>query len=130
MELSSALNQRWRELREWQQDAILTIRKAFTFDDIDFDFVECTPVLDTGFVPVVKKDGYGFCREDSWVLAYPDAKARQIVVSKRINGKMTKTRLNTFVTVHQLEPNPEEALRREIIDFLALTKLKEKPIDW
>jgi len=141
MELSSVLNQRWRELREWQQEAILTIRKAFTFDDVECDRAKLTPVLDTSFVLHVDENGYGFYSgvltdgsfdsvEDSWIKAYPDAKTRQIVVSKRINGKMTKTRLNTFVTVHQLKPNPEEALRREIIDFLARAKLKEKPIDW
>jgi hypothetical protein len=118
------------EIREWQYATVLVIRKAFTFDDIDFDFVECTPVLDTGFVPAVKRDGYGFYREDSWILAYPDAKTNQIVVSKHIDGKTSTTRINTVATTYQFKPNPEAALQREIIDFLALTKLKEKPIDW
>jgi len=130
MELLSALNQRLSELREWQYATVLVIRKAFTFDDIDFDFVECTPVLNTGFVPAVKLDGYGLYREDSWILAYPDAKTCQIVVSKHIGGRTFKTHINTLVTTCQLKPDPEAALRREIVDFLALTKLKEKPIDW
>lgn len=108
----------------------MIIRKAFTFDDIVSDLAEVTPVLDTGFVLAVRVDGYGFCREDSWILAYPDAKTRQIVVSKRIDGRTYKTRINTFMTVYKLKPNPVGDLQHEIIQFLALAILKAKPIDW
>lgn len=114
----------------WQQEAILTIRKAFTFSDVDLDLVELKPVLDTGFVPTAREDGYGFYREDSWILAYPDAKTRQIVISKHLNGKTAKTRINTFATVYQNNPNSMGTLQREIVDFLALVMLKAKPIDW
>ncbi len=130
MELSNALSRRLSDLQEWQQEAVLTIRKAFTFDDIDLDLVELTPVLDTGFVPVARDDGYGFCREDSWILAYPDAKTRQIVVSKRIDGRTYKTRINTFKTIYKTNPNPVGDLQCEIVDFLALAMLKANPIDW
>lgn len=118
------------ELQAWQQEAILTIRKAFTFDDIDLDLAELKPVLNTGFVPAARDDGYGFYREDSWILAYPDAKTRQIVVSKHLDGKTARTRINTFATVNQINPNPMGRLQREIIEFLALVMLKAKPIDW
>lgn len=108
----------------------MTIRKAFTFDDVEFDIEKPTPVLDTGFVPTIQSDGYGFCREDVWILAYPDAKTRQIVVSKHIDGRTARTRINTFMTTDQLKPNPMGRLQREIVDFLALAALKAKPIDW
>lgn len=114
----------------WQQEAILIIRKAFTFSDVDLDLAELKPVLDTGFVPAVREDGYGFYREDSWILAYPDAKTRQIVVSKYLNGKTAKTRINTFMTIEQNNPNPKSQLQREIVDFLALVMLRARPIDW
>lgn len=127
------------ELQEWREEAVLTIRKAFTFDDIAFDLAELTPVLDTGFVIAAKDAGYGFyrrfkasdnSREDSWILAYPDAKTRQIVVTKRIDGRVSKTRINTFMTIYELKPNPVRELQNEIIEFLALVILKAKPIDW
>lgn len=106
------------------------IRKAFTFDDVEFDIKKLTPVLDTDFVPTIGNDGYGFCREDVWILAFPDAKTRQIVVSKRVAGRTTKTRLNTFMTTYQYNPNPVGRLQQEIVDFLALDALKAKPLDW
>lgn len=118
------------ELQEWREEAVLTIRKAFTFDDIDFDLAALTPVLDTGFVLAAKDAGYGFYREDSWILAYPDAKTRQIVVTKRIDGRVSKTRIDTFMTIYQSKPNPLRELQDEIIEFLALVLLKAKPIDW
>ena len=118
------------ELQEWREEAVLTIRKAFTCDDIAFDLVDLTPVLDTGFVYATREAGYGFYRQDSWILAYPDAKTRQIVVTKCIDGRTSKTRINTFMTIDQLKPNPVHELQDEIIEFLALAILKAKPIDW
>lgn len=119
-----------RELQAWRQEAILTVRKAFTFDDVDCNIEKPTPILDTGFVVSVRKDGFGFCGEDDWIVAYPDARTRQIVVSKRLGGKATKTRINTYMTIERTNPNAAGRLRAEIIEFLALSALGTKPIDW
>ena len=130
MELSSALSQRLSELQIWRQEAILTIRKAFTFEDVDCNIERPAPILDTGFVVGVREDGFGFLGEEDRIVAYPDARTHQIVVSKRLGGKATKTRINTFMTVYETNPNAEGRLRKEIVEFLALSALGTKPIDW
>lgn len=97
---------------------------------MDCNIEKPTPILDTGFVVSVRKDGFGFCGEEDWIVAYPDARTRQIVVSKRLGGKTTKTRINTYMTVERTNPNVAGSLRAEIIEFLALSALGTKPIDW
>jgi hypothetical protein len=131
MKLLSALNQRLRELQLWQQKAILTVRRAFTFEDIAFD-VEA-PVLilqDLDFTVAINDAGYGFYCPAHWIAARPDASTRQIVVTKFFGGESTVVRIDTLPIVGNDSPDAESDLRKQIIEFLALVKLSKVPIEW
>lgn len=131
MKLLSALNRRLRELQLWQQETILTIRRAFTFEDIACDIEAPVLILENlDFTVAIAEAGFGFFHVDRWILARPDVATQQIVVTKFFAGETTTVRINTLPSADGASPDAVRDIRDEIIEFLALVKLGLIHIEW
>jgi len=145
MRLSSALDQRLKELQVWRQEVVLAIRKAFTFDDTVIQGEVSSIPFKHRLVFIRSREGYGLEGNCHVIVVRPDAFARKIVVTKTI--RQVHGDAGTLVYIEGEESSvtcidapltPEgtladdlvSKLQVEIVDFLASAELELSPIDW
>lgn len=145
MRLSSALDQRLKELQVWRQEVVLAIRKAFTFDDTviqgEVSSIPCKHRL----VFIKSREGYGLECSCHVIVVRPDAFACKIVVTKTIRQvhggagpivyyegeESSVTYIDAPLTPEgTLADDLVSKLQAEIVDFLASAELELIPIDW
>lgn len=135
MKLSTALDQRLKELRAWRQEVVLAIRKAFTFDDAVLqDGIDSIP-FGQGLVFARQQEGYGIRGAHYKIAMRPDVASRTVVVTRYISkppsGEISEVHVDASLDSQGgFKVDLVKELQEEIVDFLASAELEPIPIDW